>query len=105
MTRSFTEETLKLIEEARVLKQEISAVRSMLTEVEEAIKLLDRIGWDRRFFRLLAGLLIEVPPEEARQYLLDKKDVLEARLKALEERERSIRERLGRVLKAVPARP
>ncbi len=105
MTRPFTEETLKLIEEARVLKQEISAVRSMLTEVEEAIRLLDRIGWDRRFFRFLAGLLIEIPPEEARQYLLDRKEVLEARLKALEERERSIRERLGRVLKAVPARP
>jgi len=77
----------------------------MPAEVEEVIRLLDMIGWDRRFFRALTGLLIEVPPEEARQYLLDRRDVLGARLKALEDRGRALGERFGRALKAVPARP
>jgi len=105
MSTSFNEEILRLLEEARLLRQEIGAVRSMLAEVEEAIRLLDRIGWDRRFFRAMAGMLIEVPPEEARKYLLDRKEVLEARLKTLEEREKSVREKLRRALKAVPATP
>ena len=105
MTHSFTRETLQLIEEARLLRQEIGAVRSMLAEVEEALRLLERVGWERRFFMALAGLLIEVPPEEARKYLTERKEVLEARLRALEVREREVRERLRGALKTVPSRP
>ncbi|GEM_PF-2166768 len=101
-TGSFNQEILRLIEESRLLRREISALRSMLTEVEEALRLLNKIGWKRRFFRALAGLLIEIPPEEAKEYLSERKEVLETRLKSLEERERKVRSMLSRALKAVP---
>ncbi len=93
----------ELIREYSLVRQEITAVRARLAELREARRVLEKAS-PKTVFRSIGGLLIEVPPEEARRYVEDEIEVLELRLRKLEEQEKKLLEAITELEKKLGLR-
>jgi prefoldin beta subunit len=74
--------------ELRRLRELRASLELKLAEVEEAKKYLE--SGDRKLYRLLSGLLVEVSGEEAREHLESIKMAYMRELERLKRREREI---------------
>ena len=60
-------------------------LRSMLSEIEDALQVARRAGTGKAYIGVSGGVMIEVPLDEAIKYLERRKAAIEALLKKLEE--------------------
>jgi chaperonin cofactor prefoldin len=79
----------QLLREYGLVRSELSAVRARIAELREARRLLEERR-PRTVFREVGGLMVEVGLEEALRYIGEELEVLELRLKRLEEQEKSL---------------
>ena len=79
---------------------ELTVLRSRLSEIAEAKKVLEK-RIERKIYREIGGLIIEVSREEALEYLNEEEEVVRVRLKKLEAEQRKLLEEIRRLEKII----
>lgn len=94
------EELLKKLAEYSGLRRELAVLLSEKTELEEAKRLIEK-STPRRIYRFLGPLAVEITMDEAKQYLDERLEILELRIKKIEELMKALREELKGKIPAI----
>ncbi len=75
------------------LTSELLALKSKLSEMSEAKRILEK-NIERRIYRELGGLIVEVTREEALQYLNEEEELTRIRIEKLEVEQKKLLEKI-----------
>ncbi len=82
------------------IASELMALRSKLSEIAEAKRILEK-GVERRIYREIGRLVIEVSREEALEHLNEEEEVARIKLEKLEAEKKKLLEEIRRLEKLI----
>ncbi len=82
------------------LTSELLALKSRLSEMSEAKRILEK-NIERRIYRELGGLIVEVTKEEALHYLSEEEELIRIRIEKLEAEQKKLLEEIRRLEKII----
>ena len=96
-----TVEAQRLLEQLRLIDAAIREAEARLRELEEAARVLEKMAGRGRVYRSVGNLMIEIGFEDAKRYVEDEKEILEARLQRLRREREQIEKRLRELLQGL----
>ncbi len=84
-------------EELQALMLQKHQLEKQVTEIEMALKTLDKVSGDAPLYKSLGGVFIAVSKEEAEKELKEKKELFEVRIRALAGQEDRIKQKVEKL--------
>ncbi len=91
-------EQLKIVEQSlQTILAQKQAIQSQLEEINNAIQELEKLEENKKVYKLIGNLLLEVDKNKVLQELKERKEILEIRLQSLNKQEEKLREKLQKL--------
>ena len=92
------------LEQFEALRQTLYAIlvqkqrlKQHYDEIENAINELEKMGEDKKIYKLIGNIMVEKNKDELLNELKEKKEILEIRIQSLEKQEKSLQEKLEKI--------